>query len=249
MLDRSARRRRGAEATWSSATAWPTPSPASTSDRRSSVKDQAVVAVEAMEGTDETIAPRRAARRAGRRASSRWPSRSRTCASTCRSSALPTIDAMQDAGATAAVDRCRQDAGPRRRGVCRQRPMRRGVTVVGRPLRRAVHVADALRVGVDRRRAPRPASRADPGATLPGVDAGRRRRHQPPRAPPRSPAQHGTRRPLTDASAADRPGRRRDDRRRRPRRTSTLALPFLERRHPCAGREADDAARSPRPTT
>ena len=51
------------------------------------VKDQAVLAIEAVEGTDECI------RRAGRCAapagspSSRWPSRSRTCATTCRPSA------------------------------------------------------------------------------------------------------------------------------------------------------------------
>ena len=51
------------------------------------VKDQAVLAVEAVEGTDECI--RRAGRSAARAASlwSRWPSRSRTCASTCPPSA------------------------------------------------------------------------------------------------------------------------------------------------------------------
>ena len=51
------------------------------------VKDQAVLAVEAVEGTDECI--RRPAGSAPRADSpwSKWPSRSRTCASTCPPSA------------------------------------------------------------------------------------------------------------------------------------------------------------------
>ena len=64
------------------------------------VKHKAVVAVEAMEGTDEVIG--RAGHLAGpASASSRWRSRIRTCASTCRWSGLATIQAMRVAGATA----------------------------------------------------------------------------------------------------------------------------------------------------
>ena len=62
------------------------------------VKDQAVLAVEAVEGTDECI------RRAGARArpagspSSRWPSRSRTCDSTCPPSGMLTLETLHAAG-------------------------------------------------------------------------------------------------------------------------------------------------------
>ena len=64
------------------------------------VKHQAVVAVEAMEGTDEVIG--RAGHLAGPAcASSRWPSRSRTCGSTCRSSASPRSRRCASPGATA----------------------------------------------------------------------------------------------------------------------------------------------------
>ena len=72
------------------------------------VKHQAVVAVEAMEGTDETIG--RAGQLAGAGvASSRSPSPTRTCDSTCRSSALRPS---------------RRCASPARR-CCRSTPARR----------------------------------------------------------------------------------------------------------------------------
>ena len=64
------------------------------------VKDKAVVAVEAMEGTDEVIG--RAGHLAGPACgSSRSPSRTRTCASTCRSSASRRSRRCGVAGATA----------------------------------------------------------------------------------------------------------------------------------------------------
>ena len=53
------------------------------------VKHQAVVAVEAMEGTDETIARAGCARADLARSSSRSPSPNRTCDSMCRSWGWP----------------------------------------------------------------------------------------------------------------------------------------------------------------
>ena len=62
------------------------------------VKERAVLAVEAIEGTDRAIARAGELCRAAASSSSRSPSRSRTCASTCRPSAAPPSRSMHQAG-------------------------------------------------------------------------------------------------------------------------------------------------------
>ena len=187
-----ARRRRADDArrrptrsrrTSSSATAWPTRSPALDIGQTIAVKIAAVVAVEAMEGTDEVIA------RAGQLAGAgvrivKVAKPKQDMRFDVPVVGVATIEAMRAAGATAlSVDAGKTlmiDGDADRRGRRRRRASR----IVGRAGARDA-VSAAAR-GRHRRRPPRPASRAHPrGAAR--RRARRRRRHRTGRAPRRSP--------------------------------------------------------------
>ena len=115
-----------------SASAWRTRSPTSTSARRSWVKDQAVVAVEAMEGTDETI--RRAGRLAGPGACViKVAKPQQDMRFDVPAVGLPTIAVLQEAGIRLPVHRAGRTLVLDGQAVADAADAAR-VTVVGRPL-------------------------------------------------------------------------------------------------------------------